>query len=54
MHIVERSYGSFRRSFTLPCAVDEAGVTADYRDGVLRVTLPKTGEPAGKKIPITG
>jgi HSP20 family protein len=54
MHIVERSYGSFRRSFTLPCAVDEAGVKADYKDGVLRVTLPKTGEPAGKKIPITG
>ena len=54
MHIVERSYGSFRRSFTLPCAVDEAAVKADYRDGVLRVTLPKMAEPEGKKIEITG
>jgi len=54
MHIVERSYGSFRRSFTLPCAVDEAGVKADYKDGVLKVTLPKMAEPEGKKIEING
>ena len=54
MHIVERSYGAFRRSFTLPCAVDEATVKADFKDGVLRVTLPKMAEPEGKKIEITG
>ncbi|MFL5384469.1 MAG: Hsp20/alpha crystallin family protein [Longimicrobiaceae bacterium] len=54
MHIVERSYGSFRRSFTLPCAVDEARVKADYKDGILTVTLPKMAEPEGTKIAING
>ena len=54
MHIVERSYGSFRRAFTLPCAVDETAVKADYKDGILRVTLPKMPEPEGKKITING
>lgn len=54
MHVVERSYGSFRRSFTLPFAVDEAKALAEYRDGVLRVTLPKLGVPQGRKIEITG
>lgn len=54
IHVVERSYGAFRRSFTLPCAVDETKVAAEFKDGVLRVTLPKTGEPNGKKIEITG
>ncbi len=52
MHVVERSYGSFRRSFTLPCTVDETKAAAEFKDGVLRVTLPKTGEPGGKKIEI--
>lgn len=38
----ERSYGSFARSLTLPGPVDEAGVTAEYEDGVLTIRLPKT------------
>ncbi|HEU0012683.1 MAG TPA: ATP-binding protein [Longimicrobium sp.] len=54
MYVTERSYGSFRRSVALPCAVDETRVAAEFRDGVLRVTLPKTGEPNGKKIEIAG
>ncbi|HEU0299900.1 MAG TPA: Hsp20/alpha crystallin family protein [Longimicrobium sp.] len=54
MHVVERSYGFFRRSFTLPSAVDAAKVSAEFKDGVLRVTLPTTGEPNGKKIEIAG
>lgn len=52
MRVVERSYGSFRRSFTLPATVDEAKVSAEFRDGILRVTLPKTERTAGKKIEI--
>ncbi|HEU4452680.1 MAG TPA: Hsp20/alpha crystallin family protein [Longimicrobium sp.] len=54
MHLVERSYGSFRRSFTLPCPVDETKVTAEFKDGVLRVTLPRTGQTNGRKIEIAG
>ena len=52
MRVVERSYGSFRRSFTLPSPVDEAKVEAEFKDGILRVTLPKTERPAGKKIEV--
>lgn len=54
MHVWERSYGSFMRSFTLPCRVSEDQVTAEFKDGVLTVTLPKVEEPAGRKIEITG
>lgn len=54
MHVWERGYGSFMRSFTLPCRVDPDGITAEFKDGVLTVTLPRSGEPAGRKIEITG
>lgn len=40
-HIVERSYGSFERSFTLPTDVDAGKVEAAFDKGVLKVTLPK-------------
>ncbi len=40
----ERSYGTFSRSLTLPGPVDENKVTADYKNGVLTITLPKAGE----------
>ena len=40
-HRMERSYGAFARSFTLPDAVDSEGVRADYALGVLTITLPK-------------
>jgi HSP20 family protein len=40
-HRVERSYGTFERAFTLPETVKPEGVKADYRNGVLTVTLPK-------------
>lgn len=54
MHVRERSYGSFRRSFALPCRVAEHQVTAAFKTGVLTVTLPRVEAPAGKKIQITG
>ncbi len=40
-HRLERSYGSFARTFTLPDTVDAEKVAADYKDGVLSITLPK-------------
>ena len=40
-HRVERSYGTFERVFTLPDSVNPEGVKADYKNGVLTVTLPK-------------
>jgi len=41
-HRTERSFGNFRRSFTLPEDADSKKVTADFRDGVLKVHLPTT------------
>src|SRR5919108_5121154 len=43
-HRVERSYGTFSRSFTLPSVVDQGNIKAEYRDGVLKLTLPKREE----------
>ncbi len=51
-HRVERSYGSFVRSFTLPESVDEAGVKAEYKDGVLSLHLPKTEKVKPKAIDV--
>ena len=39
---VERSFGAFERSFTLPENVDDKKISADYKNGVLKATLPKT------------
>ena len=51
-HRVERSYGSFSRSITLPAAVAEDKVEAQYNDGVLTVTLQKTEEAKARKIEV--
>ncbi len=40
-HRVERGHGQFLRTFALPQAIDEKRITADLRDGVLSVTIPK-------------
>ena len=53
-HRVERSYGSFSRSFTLPQTVSGDGAKAEYNDGVLRVTLPKKEETKARRIEIAG
>ena len=51
-HRVERSYGSFTRSFTLPNVVDTEKIQASYKDGVLRLTLPTREEAKPKQIAI--
>ncbi|MCD6352851.1 MAG: Hsp20/alpha crystallin family protein [Proteobacteria bacterium] len=52
-HRIERVYGSFSRSFTLPDAVKEDKVKAGYKDGILEITLPKAEKAQTKAIPIT-
>jgi HSP20 family protein len=51
-HRIERSFGNFRRSFTLPEDADSTKVTADFRDGVLKVHLPTTARPKSKAIEV--
>ena len=51
-HRVERTYGSFSRSFSLPSTVDVTKVSADYKDGVLTVTLPLREEAKPKQIKV--
>ena len=53
-HRVERAYGSFTRSFTVPQTVSGEGATAEYRNGVLRVTLPKREETKARRIEVSG
>ena len=52
-HRVERYYGSFVRSFTLPDNVDEAGIRASFKDGMLNLTLPKSAVAKPKTIEIS-
>ena len=51
-HRVEREYGTFSRAFSLPVAVNGDKVTAEYKDGVLRIVLPKKEEIKPKPIKI--
>jgi HSP20 family protein len=51
-HRVERSYGSFVRSFTLPDHVDDTKVKAEYKDGVLHLHLPKSEKAKPKAIDV--
>jgi len=53
-HRVERSYGAFTRSFTLPQTVSAEGATAEYNNGVLRVSLPKREETKARRIEVAG
>jgi HSP20 family protein len=52
-HRIERAYGVFTRSFTLPTTVDAENIKADYKDGLLKVVLPKREEAKPKQISIT-
>jgi HSP20 family protein len=51
-HRIERRYGSFARSFTLPNTVDTDSVNADYKDGVLSISLGKRAETKPKQIKV--
>jgi len=51
-HRVERSYGSFQRSFTLPTTVKSDKIDASYKDGILSVSLPKAEEAKPKQIEV--
>jgi len=51
-HRIERSYGSFLRSFTLPAGVNAEKVSADFKDGVLEVHLPKDEQAKPKTIEV--
>lgn len=51
-HRIERSYGSFSRSFRLPDNVDGSKAKANFKDGVLEIRMPKTKETKKKKIEI--
>jgi HSP20 family protein len=53
-HRVERSYGSFTRSFTLPQTVTAEGAKAEFNNGILFVTLPKREETKARKIEVLG
>jgi HSP20 family protein len=53
-HRVERAYGSFTRSFTLPQTVSAENAAAEYKDGVLRVVLQKREEVKARRIEIGG
>ncbi|MEZ5318221.1 MAG: Hsp20/alpha crystallin family protein [Vicinamibacterales bacterium] len=54
LHRVERGYGMFRRSFTMPATVDPTRVSADYKDGVLTITLPRREESRPRQIEVNG
>ena len=52
-HRLERSYGMFERSFTVPKNVDAKKIDASLKDGILVLTIPKVEEAKTKAIPIT-
>lgn len=51
-HRVERGHGGFYRRFSLPAAVDGAGIAADLKDGVLTVTVPKAAGAGPRRIDV--
>jgi HSP20 family protein len=52
-HLIERSFGSFQRSFTLPSSVDASRIRAQFEDGVLTVHMPKRKESSARRIAIS-
>ncbi|MDB4873773.1 MAG: heat shock protein Hsp20 [Gemmatimonadetes bacterium] len=50
----ERSYGRFARTVTLPDGVDEDNITADFRDGVLELSIPVSTRGRGRRIAVQG
>ena len=50
----ERSYGTFKRSITLPSNIAEEGIDANFKDGVLEITIPKKEQKNAKRIEVKG
>lgn len=51
-HRIERSYGSFMRSFTLPAYVDQEKIEAEHDHGVLKITMPKKTESKPRNVKV--
>lgn len=51
-HRIERGYGMFRRSFTLPASADASRISAEYQDGLLTVRLPRREESKPRQIEV--
>ena len=51
-HRIERAYGGFSRSFAIPAIVDDDKIRAEYKDGILRIALPKKEQVKPKQIQI--
>jgi HSP20 family protein len=51
-HRLERGFGAFRRSFTLPATIDAARISAGYVDGVLTITIPQREEAKAREVQI--
>ena len=52
-HRIERAYGGFSRSFSIPAMVDEDKIKAEYKDGILKISLPKKEQVKPKQIQIS-
>lgn len=52
-HRIERSYGSFLRSFRMPDDVDETAIKAEFKDGMISITLPKSAKAKAKAIEVS-
>ncbi|AFV75485.1 molecular chaperone (small heat shock protein) [Thermus oshimai JL-2] len=51
-YLQEMAHGSFVRTFALPVEVDASGAKAEFRHGILRLTMPKVAEARAKRIPV--
>jgi HSP20 family protein len=51
-HRIERAYGTFRRTFTLPASVDASRIAAEYQDGLLTIRLPRREESKPRQIEV--
>ncbi len=52
VHLYERAYGKFCRTFTLPDNVDVDNIAAEFKDGILRIDMPKTEEAKPRQIEV--
>ena len=52
-HRIERAYGGFSRAFSIPAIVDDEKIHADYKDGILKILLPKKDQVKAKQIKIS-